>query len=119
MPKPSDEETIFLKIVRREVPAQILYQDDEITAFRDINPAAPTHVLIVPNKHLPTLNEATVEDERLLGRIVLTAQRLAHELGVDQTGYRIVMNCNSDGGQSVYHLHFHLLGGRRMAWPPG
>jgi histidine triad (HIT) family protein len=119
MPKPSDEDTIFLKIVRREVPAQILYQDDEITAFKDINPAAPTHVLIVPNKHLPTLNEATAEDERLLGKIVLTAQRLARELGVDQTGYRLVMNCNSDGGQSVYHLHFHLLGGRRMAWPPG
>jgi histidine triad (HIT) family protein len=119
MPGLKEDDTIFLKIVRREVPAQILYQDDEITAFKDINPAAPTHVLIVPNKRISSLNEATAEDERLLGKIVLTAQRLAHELGIDQTGYRLVMNCNSDGGQSVYHLHFHLLGGRRMTWPPG
>jgi histidine triad (HIT) family protein len=119
MPIPDRDETIFLKIVRHEIPAQIVYQDDEITAFRDINPAAPTHVLIVPNKQMTTLNEATAEDEHLLGKIVLTAQRLANELGIDQTGYRLVMNCNSNGGQSVYHLHFHLLGGRKMGWPPG
>ena len=119
MPISSEDQTIFMKIVRHEVPAQILYQDDDITAFKDINPAAPAHVLIVPNKHIATLNDATPEDERLLGKIVLTAQRIARELGIDQSGYRLVMNCNSNGGQSVYHLHFHLLGGRRMTWPPG
>ena len=119
MPESSEDDTIFSKIVRHELPAHILYQDDEITAFLDINPAAPTHVLIVSNKHIRSLNEATVEDERLLGKMLLTAQRMAQELGVDQSGYRVVLNCNSHGGQSVYHLHFHLLGGRRMAWPPG
>jgi histidine triad (HIT) family protein len=119
MPNLRDDDTIFMKIVRHEVHAQILYQDDDVTAFKDINPAAPAHVLIVPNKPLRTLNEATDEDDRLLGKMLLTAQKLARQLGVDQSGYRIVLNCNANGGQSVYHLHFHLLGGRRMTWPPG
>ncbi len=113
------ETTLFGRIARREIPAQIVFQDEDITAFRDVNPAAPVHILIIPNKTIRTLNDATQEDERLLGKIMLTAQRLASELGIADSGYRIVMNCNHDGGQSVYHLHFHLLGGRRLTWPPG
>jgi histidine triad (HIT) family protein len=112
-------DTLFARIARREVPAEIVYQDDEVTAFLDIHPAAPTHVLIAPNKVIPTLNDAMPDDERLLGRLLLVAQRLAREFGIDQDGYRLVMNCNSDGGQSVYHIHLHLLGGRKMTWPPG
>jgi histidine triad (HIT) family protein len=112
-------DTLFARIARREVPAEIVYQDNEVTAFLDIHPAAPTHVLIAPNKVIPTLNDAMPDDERLLGRLLLVAQRLAREFGIDQDGYRLVMNCNSDGGQSVYHIHLHLLGGRKMAWPPG
>ena len=111
--------TIFARIARREIPAQIVFQDEDITAFRDINPSAPVHLLIIPNKTIRTLNDATEGDERLLGKILLTARNLAREFGIADTGYRIVMNCNSDGGQSVYHLHFHLLGGRQMKWPSG
>lgn len=112
-------DTIFAKIVRREIPANIVYQDDDVTAFRDINPSAPVHILIVPNQIIPTLNDATPEDERLLGKMLLTAQRLAREMGVAENGYRVVMNVNADGGQSVYHLHLHLLGGRKLSWPAG
>ena len=111
--------TIFSRIVRGEAPAQIVYQDDEVTAFRDTNPAAPTHILIVPNQSIRTLNDVTPADQMLLGKMLLTAQRLAGEMGIAQQGYRIVINCNADGGQSVYHLHLHLLGGRRLSWPPG
>ena len=119
MPDSLADDNVFLKIVRREVPARILYQDEEVTAFQDAHPVAPTHVLVVPNKPLRTLNDATPEDACLLGKMILTAQRLAGQLGIDQSGYRIVVNCNQHGGQTVYHLHLHLLGGRRMTWPPG
>jgi len=112
-------DTLFAKIVRKEIPAQIVFQDEDVTAFRDLHPAAPTHILIVPNQIIPTLNEATPKDERLLGKLLLTAQKLAKQQGIAEDGYRVVMNCNADGGQSVYHLHLHLLGGRKMAWPPG
>ncbi len=112
-------DTIFAKIARREIPAQIVYQDDEVTAFRDITPAAPIHILIIPNKIIPTLNEATPLDEQLLGKMMLTARKIAKEQGIAESGYRIVMNCNGDGGQSVFHIHLHLLGGRKLAWPPG
>ncbi len=112
-------DTVFAKIVRKEIPAQIIYQDEDVTAFRDLNPAAPTHILIVPNQIIPTLNDATPEDERLLGKLLLTARKLAQQEGIAAGGYRVVMNCNSDGGQSVYHLHLHLLGGRKLTWPPG
>lgn len=112
-------DTIFAKIARREIPAQIVYQDDEVTAFRDITPAAPIHILIIPNKIIPTLNDATPLDEQLLGKMVLTARKIAKEQGIAESGYRIVMNCNGDGGQSVFHIHLHLLGGRKLAWPPG
>jgi histidine triad (HIT) family protein len=112
-------DTLFAKITRREIPAQILYQDADVTAFRDVNPAAPEHILIVPNKIIPTLNDATPEDQLVLGKLLLVAQQLAKQLGIDANGYRLVMNTNSDAGQSVFHIHLHLLGGRKLAWPPG
>jgi histidine triad (HIT) family protein len=112
-------DTLFAKIARGEIPAQIVYQDEAVTAFHDINPVAPTHILIVPNKIIPTMNDATDDDAALLGRLLLTAQKLARQVGVAEDGYRLVLNCNPDGGQSVYHLHIHLLGGRKMTWPPG
>ena len=112
-------DTIFSRIVRGEAPAHIVYQDEDVTAFRDASPAAPTHILIVPNRAIRTLNDVTPDDQMLLGKLLLTAQRLAGEMGIAEQGYRIVLNCNSHGGQSVYHLHMHLLGGRRLTWPPG
>jgi len=112
-------DTIFAKIVRHEIPAQIVYQDEFVTAFRDLTPVAPTHVLIVSNRTIPTLNDATPDDEQLLGKLVLTARKLAQEQGIAEDGYRLVMNCNRDGGQSVFHIHLHLLGGRKLTWPPG
>jgi histidine triad (HIT) family protein len=113
------KDTLFSKIARREIPAQIVYQDDEVTAFRDINPGAPTHILIIPNRVIPTLNDATAADQMLLGKLLLTTQKLAREVGIDQSGYRVVINTNADAGQSVFHIHLHLLGGRKLAWPPG
>jgi histidine triad (HIT) family protein len=108
------EETIFAKIIRREVPAEILYQDELVTAFRDINPQAPTHILIVPNKPIASLNEVTPEDEPALGRLLTVAARLAEAEGVAEDGYRVMMNCGRHGGQEVYHLHLHLFGGRAL-----
>jgi histidine triad (HIT) family protein len=113
------QDTLFAKIARREIPAQIVYQDDDVTAFKDINPAAPLHVLIVPNKIIHTLNDIEPDDQLVLGKLFLVAKTLAKEFGVDQSGYRVVMNTNGDGGQSVDHIHLHLIGGRKMAWPPG
>ena len=108
------EETIFSKIIRREIPADILYQDELVTAFRDIHPQAPTHILIIPNRLIPTTNDVQPEDEAALGRLFTVAAKLAKQAGVDESGYRLVVNCNRDGGQEVYHLHMHLLGGRRI-----
>lgn len=113
------EDTVFGKIARGEIPARIVYQDADITAFHDVSPVAPTHVLIIPNRPIRTLNDATEADQVVLGKMVLTAGRLAAELGIAESGYRLVMNCNRDGGQSVWHLHLHLLGGRALTWPPG
>lgn len=106
--------TIFARIISGEVPATIVYQDDLVTAFRDINPAAPVHVLIVPNKVIPTVNDLTPDDERTAGRMLLAARTIAEQEGIAESGYRLIINCNRDGGQEVYHLHMHLLGGRRM-----
>lgn len=106
--------TIFAKIIRGEADADIVFQDDRLTCFRDINPAAPVHILIVPNKEIPTVNDLTDDDEALVGYMVLTAKRLAREEGIDETGYRLIINCNRDGGQVVDHLHLHLMGGRPM-----
>lgn len=107
-------ETIFSKIIRREIPADILYQDDLVTAFRDIHPQAPTHVLIIPNKLIPTVNDVTPEDELMLGRLFTVARKIAEQEGIAENGYRLLVNCNRDGGQEVYHLHMHILGGRRL-----
>jgi histidine triad (HIT) family protein len=106
--------TIFAKIISGEIPATIVYQDDLVTAFTDINPQAPTHILIVPNKAIPTVNDLTAEDEQAAGRMLLAAGRIAAQAGIAETGYRLIVNCNRDGGQEIYHLHMHLLGGRRL-----
>jgi histidine triad (HIT) family protein len=108
------DETIFSKIIRREAPAEILYQDELVTAFRDIHPRAPVHVLIVPNKLIPTANDVAPEDEAMLGHMFTVAAKVAAQEGIAQSGYRLLVNCNRDGGQEVYHLHMHLLGGRRL-----
>ena len=106
--------TIFSKIIRGEADAEIVYQDDRVTCFRDINPVAPVHILIVPNKEIATVNDLGEEDEALAGYMMLTARKLAREEGIDEGGYRLIINCNRDGGQVVDHLHMHLLGGRPM-----
>ena len=108
------EETIFSKIIRREIPADIVYQDELVTAFRDINPQAPTHILIVPNKLIPTVADVTPADEAALGRLFTAAAHIAQEEGIADDGYRLIINCKTHGGQEVYHLHMHLLGGRRL-----
>lgn len=113
------EDTIFGKIARGEIPADIVYEDEDVVAFRDLNPQAPTHVLIIPRKPIPTLNHATDADAALIGRLLLTAAKVAEQLGFAEDGYRTVVNCNADGGQTVFHLHVHLLGGRALQWPPG
>jgi histidine triad (HIT) family protein len=108
------QETIFSKIIRQEIPAEIVYQDELVTAFRDIHPQAPVHILIVPNKLIPTVNDVTAEDEAALGRLFTVARRIAEQEGIAENGYRLLVNCNRDGGQEVYHLHMHILGGRPL-----
>lgn len=110
---------IFCKIVNKELPAEIAYEDDKVLAFKDLSPQAPTHLLIIPKKHISTMNDIQDEDVALIGHIKLTAAKIAKELGFADAGYRVVMNCNEDGGQTVYHIHLHLLAGRSLAWPPG
>lgn len=111
-------ETIFSKIIRKEIPADIVYEDDLTIAFRDIAPQAPVHILVIPKKPIPQLAAAESEDHALMGHLLLTAKRVAQELGLDN-GYRLVINNGADGGQTVDHLHLHILGGRPMMWPPG
>ena len=116
------EDTLFSKIINKEIPANILYQDDRATAFRDIHPQAPTHILIVPNKPIPSVNDIAEEDEATLGYLFTVARKLAREEGIAEDGYRLLINCGRHGGQEVYHLHMHLLGGRplgRMLSKPG
>ncbi len=108
------EETIFSKIIRKEIPADIVYQDDLVTAFRDINPRAPTHILIIPNNVIPTVDDVTSEDEQVLGRLFTAASKIARAEGIADDGYRLIVNCRQHGGQEVYHLHMHLLGGRPL-----
>ncbi|GFZ98942.1 histidine triad nucleotide-binding protein [Dyella caseinilytica] len=112
-------DTIFGKIVRHEIPADIVFENDEVLAFRDLNPQAPVHVLFVPKRTIATLNDATGADAELLGKLLLAAASYAKQEGFDKEGYRTVINCNEHGGQTVFHLHVHLLAGRRMTWPPG
>lgn len=111
--------TLFEKIVARQIPAQIVYEDDLVLAFRDINPQAPTHVLIVPKKAIPRIAEAAADDHALLGHLLLKAAEVAAKVGLKENGYRLVINNGRDGGESVPHLHCHILGGRSLAWPPG
>jgi len=109
---------LFCKIAGGEIPSKKVYEDDEFFAFHDISPQAPTHVLVIPRRHIASLEDAAADDEALLGRLLLVCRRLARELGIE-TGYRVVNNCGAPAGQSVFHVHFHLLGGRPMGWPPG
>ncbi len=108
------QETIFSKIIRREIPADVLYQDELVTAFRDIHPRAPTHILIVPNVLIPTANDVTAEHEAALGRLFTVARKLAAEAGIAENGYRLIVNCNEHGGQEVFHIHMHLVGGKAL-----
>ena len=110
---------IFCQIAEGKLQTQFLFQDQEIVAFADINPQAPHHILLIPRKHITTLNDLTSDDINLMGKLYLTAKDLAKKLNIEQSGYRTVINCNQQGGQAVYHLHLHLLGGRQMNWPPG
>lgn len=110
--------TIFTKIINRQIPADIVYEDDQCLAFRDINAQAPTHVLVIPKREIPSLADAAESDAALLGHLLITAQKVAKQLGLTN-GYRTVLNCGPDGGQSVDHLHVHILGGRKLSWPPG
>lgn len=112
-------DTIFSRIASGEIPADIVYSDEEIVAFRDINPQAPHHVLIIPRKPIPTVLDLQPEDAAMVGRMVIVAGKIAGDLGLAERGYRLVFNCKEDGGQEVNHIHLHLLGGRRMNWPPG
>ena len=112
-------DTLFGKIIRREIPAEIVYEDDDVLAFRDINPQAPVHVLFIPKKAFATLNDLTAADAVLIGKLVLAASSWAKTQGFADSGYRCVLNCNKDGGQTVYHVHLHVLAGRQMHWPPG
>jgi histidine triad (HIT) family protein len=110
--------TIFKKIIDGEIPADIVYQDDQCLAFRDISPQAPTHILVIPKREIPSLNELTDADAQLAGHLLLVARRVAHDVKLTG-GYRVIINCGPDAGQSVDHLHLHVLGGRSLAWPPG
>lgn len=106
--------TIFGRIIAKEIPADIVYQDDRVTAFKDINPIAPIHILIVPNKEIPTVDDVTPEDEAVLGHLFVVARQIARDLGIAENGYRLIVNCRGDGGQEVFHLHMHLLGGKKL-----
>jgi histidine triad (HIT) family protein len=109
---------LFTKIINREIPADIVYEDELTLAFKDINPQAPFHVLIIPKKAIETINDIKTEDASLIGQLYLVAAKLAKQEGFSDSGYRVVMNCNEDGGQTVYHIHLHMLAGKEMGWPP-
>lgn len=110
---------LFCKIAKKEMNSQIVYEDDLVLAFNDINPQAPHHVLIIPHEHIPTINDVSEKNNELLGHMINTSKKIAKSLEIDESGYRILFNCNRGAGQAVYHIHLHLLGGRQMTWPPG
>ena len=110
---------LFCKVIKREIPGSIVYEDDRVLAFNDVNPQAPTHVLVIPKQHIESLNELETEDDQLIGELVRRAAAIAKARGISAGGFRTVFNTNRDGGQTVFHVHLHLLGGRGMAWPPG
>lgn len=111
--------TIFNKIINKEISAKIVYEDDNILAFEDIAPKAPIHILIIPKKEIKTLNDVEQKDAELLGKLILVAKKIAKDKNIDKDGYRLIMNCNEYGGQTVYHIHLHLIGGKRLSWTPG
>ena len=113
------EDTIFGKIIRREIPAEIVYEDDLALAFKDVNPQAPVHILVIPKQPIAKLADAEPQDHALMGHLLLTAKQVAEQHGLAKNGYRVTINNGPDGGQTVYHLHLHILGGRQMKWPPG
>lgn len=110
---------IFCQIIAGKSPSQMLYQDEQVSAFRDIHPVAPTHILLAPNRHIASVNDLTVEDEPLMGHLFTVARQLAHQEGIDQSGYRLIVNTGMHGGQTIFHLHMHLIGGQRMRFPMG
>ncbi len=110
---------LFCKMVSGEIKPDVVYEDDDVLAFRDINPQGPTHVLVIPKEHIATINDLQEHHAELMGKIYLTAAKVAAQEGIAEKGYRTVMNCNRDGGQEVYHIHLHVIGGRGMTWPPG
>ncbi|KTF11720.1 histidine triad nucleotide-binding protein [Pseudoalteromonas carrageenovora] len=112
------QETIFTKIINKEIPADIIYEDEDTLAFKDINPQAPFHALIIPKKAISTINDITPENSHLVGNLYVVAAKLAKQYNFSDDGYRVVMNCNEHGGQTVYHIHLHMLGGKEMGWPP-
>jgi len=111
--------TLFTKIINKEIPADIVYEDEICLAFRDINPQAPVHILLIPKKEIVSISTLTEEDNEILGHLLLKTAEIAKQEGLEEKGYRVVSNIGNDGGQSVFHLHFHILGGRKMTWPPG
>lgn len=110
---------LFCRIATKEIQTTLIYEDNNIVAFNDIAPQAPHHILIIPRKHIATINDIQNEDAELLGNMILTGKKIAAELAISDAGFRVLMNCNRHGGQAVYHIHLHLLGGRQMGWPPG
>jgi histidine triad (HIT) family protein len=119
MTAPSAADCLFCRIVRRELPAKIVFENEHVLAFEDIRPKAPVHILVIPKDHFASLNDVSDGTEARLGEILLIAREIARAKGIDKTGYRIVLNTARDSGQEVFHIHFHVLGGRRMTWPPG
>jgi histidine triad (HIT) family protein len=115
----SEQDCLFCKILNGDIPADIIYESDSAIAFRDISPQAPTHVLVIPRKHVATINDLNEEDQEIIGSLYLAAKDIARAEGISDEGYRAVMNCNEGAGQSVFHIHLHVLGGRALSWPPG
>jgi len=112
-------ECIFCKIAKNEIKAKIVHQDKDVTAFEDINPRAPIHIVIIPKKHIERISDVTKEDSELIGKLFFVATKIARDKGIEISGYRLIINCNKDAGQEVLHLHLHLMGGRKFTWPPG
>jgi len=110
---------IFCKIISGEIPGDVVYENEDVLAFRDLNPQAPTHILVIPRRHIATINDLQDADAELLGKMYLAAKEIAKNEGIDEAGYRTIMNCNAGAGQTVFHIHLHVLGGRQMNWPPG
>ena len=110
---------IFNKIINKEIKADIVFENDKVIAFKDINPAAPIHLLIIPKKNIKTINDIEENDKELIGELFLAAKKIAKDYNIDKNGYRLIFNCNDDAGQSVFHIHMHLLAGRKLSWPPG